>query len=265
MTNSIEQITEEYGIRFNEHPRTINGSIPEWALPSAVVEQYKNWEGASDSFDDCELAVMQASSAFNKAKGLDEQAIRDAIVSRQPVPGHEHEAAAEKELKRALTTQRMTAKVVNEEARKLVALMRQHRGEIHAAMEQRVHALTPKIRNVLNEFEAKLQPLYKELAEAMTPVELLRTLDTRQSEDIGAATRYVSTPDIMSSRNHLRSYEQLIEDLARSSAPTRIRLKDPHGNIGEHDLIGTNEKITQSLQLHIETLKKNGWKEVPWD
>lgn len=265
MAKSIDELHQEFGLRESDLTEVITGIIPEWAMPAPVLKQYQDYEGADESYDNSELAVIQATTTYRQARGKDVAAIRDAVVSGKKVPGYANEAKAEDDLKGALTARRVVAQIRQQEARKLVSLMREHRGEIHAAMEQRVNAVTPKIRDVLNEFEAKLQPLYEELAEALTPVELLRTLDTRQSEDIGAAMRHVSRPDIMGSRNNLRTYEQMVEDLASSAEPTRIRLKDPHGHISEHDLFGNTEQITQSLQMHIETLKKAGWTEVPWD
>lgn len=265
MSDRLNEILDEYGINYNEQPEIVNGIIPEWAMPDEVLEQYKNWEGASESFDDTELQVITAKSQFGKAKALDEQAIRDAIVSRQPVPGHEHEAAAEAELKKALTVQRMTAKVLKDESLKLVSLMRANRAAIQAAMEERVRAVAPKIRAQLATAQAQLDPLYEELSEAMTPVALLQSLDSRQRENIGGGLFHVTKPDLNRGLSGLNFCETVTDRLAQRGAPNRIRMKDPHGNIGEHDLEGPDEYRTRQAQAHVEMLKSQGWTEVPWD
>lgn len=265
MSKSVFDISQEYGLREHESTNVITGAIPEWALPEEALAQYQDYLGADDSFDSTELAIQQATSAFNQARAKDEKAIRDAVVSRKKIPGNTFEVKAESDLKGALTAQRVTAGIRKKEAIKLVQIMRDNRHVIHQAMEQRVNAVAPKIIELLAEYQAELEPLLEELAEALTPAELLTTLDTRQSEDIGGRKPSVFVPGFDTAAARVNNSVAMVKSLARPTAPESIRLKDPHGNIGVHQLKGLNDDITLKLQQHVDILMKQGWTEVPWD
>ncbi|WP_334123799.1 hypothetical protein [Glutamicibacter sp.] len=241
------EISQEYRLKEHEIVNIINGVIPEWALPDEAIEQYQAYTGADESFDDTEFAVAKASAAFSEARSKDEEAIRDAVINRKKIPGNEFELKAESDLKGAYTARRVVADMRKQEALKLVAIMRANRDYIYSAMTQRVNAVTPKIRELLRGYEAELAPLLSELEEALTPVALLDTLDSRQREDVGGHRPLIPGPGFASTLARVEQAEQSAHDRAAQGIPEVIRLKDPHGNIGNHQAKGLNDSITASL------------------